>query len=34
MKMFSKEYEWLRLIDVSGPFLSATALDAARSARK
>ena len=29
MKMFSKQYEWLRLIDVSGPFLSATALDAA-----
>lgn len=24
-----KQYEWLRLIDVSGPFLSATALDAA-----
>lgn len=29
MKIFSKQYEWLRLIDVSGPFLSATALDAA-----
>ena len=29
MKMFSNQYEWLRLIDVSGPFLSATALDAA-----
>lgn len=29
MKIFSKQYDWLRLIDVSGPFLSATALDAA-----
>lgn len=29
MKIFSKQYEWLRLIDVSGPFLSATALDVA-----
>ena len=29
MKIFSKQYEWLRLIDVSGPFLSATALVAA-----
>lgn len=29
MKIFSKQYDWLRLIDISGPFLSATALDAA-----